>query len=304
MNLEDRVFVRFKGRTVGPMSPADAKNLVRRGQITPTHEVSGDGVSWRSAKEFSELFPSSTRAAEPAKATVNSQQLELQPEAQAQIKVKQAETVVQPIAVWYAHIDGANQGPMEESQFKQLISIGRITKDTLVWREGMADWQAAELVMGSAFGSRSKSNRRAAESGSSSDFVTQVAQEYCRARGWAMFLGIVFIVSSVIQFIGMIFSIVVALGANNAYILLSQMLLIVPALITLQMGLLKIGFSNALNTLQIRPTESNLILATRASLKYWRFYGFVMAVSLIVATVALLVIMLLVSFAGGAATRF
>jgi hypothetical protein len=43
---------------------------------------------------------------------------------------------------WY-YADGANQvGPLDDAAFDQLIQNGTIKPETLVWHEGMANWQA------------------------------------------------------------------------------------------------------------------------------------------------------------------
>ncbi len=47
---------------------------------------------------------------------------------------------------WYYAEAGQQRGPVEEEMFRQLIAARTIRPDTLVWREGMADWQQwAEL---------------------------------------------------------------------------------------------------------------------------------------------------------------
>jgi len=40
---------------------------------------------------------------------------------------------------FYAH-DGMPVGPVEETEFKRLVRSGVVGAETLVWREGMADW--------------------------------------------------------------------------------------------------------------------------------------------------------------------
>jgi hypothetical protein len=67
---DDQIFVRFKGRTLGPFSLERAMDMKRRGQITRLHELSTDGMSWVRATEFELLFPkeplTSSVAPEPA----------------------------------------------------------------------------------------------------------------------------------------------------------------------------------------------------------------------------------------------
>jgi len=42
---------------------------------------------------------------------------------------------------WYYVDAGKQAGPVDEAQFEALIQSGKITPDTLVWREQMANWQ-------------------------------------------------------------------------------------------------------------------------------------------------------------------
>ena len=44
----------------------------------------------------------------------------------------------------YAVIDGESVGPMTEAEVIRLISNKQITKDTYVWKPGMANWQKME----------------------------------------------------------------------------------------------------------------------------------------------------------------
>ncbi|HEY1789293.1 MAG TPA: RDD family protein [Verrucomicrobiae bacterium] len=41
---------------------------------------------------------------------------------------------------WYYVEQGKQTGPANDEQFKALVQTGKISADTLVWREGMADW--------------------------------------------------------------------------------------------------------------------------------------------------------------------
>lgn len=47
-----------------------------------------------------------------------------------------------PVTLYYLAINGAQQGPYNFEQVKQMISSHSITPDTLAWKEGMAGWSA------------------------------------------------------------------------------------------------------------------------------------------------------------------
>ena len=44
---------------------------------------------------------------------------------------------------WFFASNGQQQGPVPETQLRDLIARGSVTPDTLVWSEGMAGWQKA-----------------------------------------------------------------------------------------------------------------------------------------------------------------
>lgn len=47
---------------------------------------------------------------------------------------------------WYYAQDSRQQGPVSEEAFRQLVADGVITRGTLVWQEGMAEWQPYATV--------------------------------------------------------------------------------------------------------------------------------------------------------------
>jgi membrane protease subunit (stomatin/prohibitin family) len=47
---------------------------------------------------------------------------------------------------WYAAVDGQQVGPMDQAALQKQIQAGSITTDTLLWRQGMANWTPAGQV--------------------------------------------------------------------------------------------------------------------------------------------------------------
>ncbi len=50
--------------------------------------------------------------------------------------------------VWFHAAGGEQQGPYGEAQFRDLIARGTVTAETLVWTQGMDNWQTAGDVPG------------------------------------------------------------------------------------------------------------------------------------------------------------
>jgi uncharacterized RDD family membrane protein YckC len=53
---------------------------------------------------------------------------------------------------WYYAEAGQQAGPVEDAQLEQLLQSGRIQPTTLIWREGMANWQPYNEVRGTTGG--------------------------------------------------------------------------------------------------------------------------------------------------------
>lgn len=47
---------------------------------------------------------------------------------------------------WYYVVGGQRVGPVAAEQFEQLVREGKITGETLVWKQGMAEWQPFAAV--------------------------------------------------------------------------------------------------------------------------------------------------------------
>ena len=108
MSVQDeRFYVRFKGRVLGPLTRDKTLELAKRGQITKQHELSPDGVAWKQAHEFAGFFTSERAIANQS--TVREKQQEASaPEA--------------PTEEWYAHFNNSNQGPVDSKGMKNWIA--------------------------------------------------------------------------------------------------------------------------------------------------------------------------------------
>lgn len=68
---------------------------------------------------------------------------------------------------WYYAVGQQQQGPVTEEQLQALAKDGVVTGDTMVWREGMADWQPYRAVNGGAPAANAPSGVLCAECGKS-----------------------------------------------------------------------------------------------------------------------------------------
>ena len=72
------------------------------------------------------------------------------PEGQAEEKATPAARPQPPplpqATQWHVSIGGESAGPYPAARIKTLISEGRVTRDSLVWKEGMSGWVRADSV--------------------------------------------------------------------------------------------------------------------------------------------------------------
>ena len=52
----------------------------------------------------------------------------------------------QPVVNLYLYANGVQEGPYDWNVCKQKVAFGQLTKDTLVWEDGMAGWMPAGQV--------------------------------------------------------------------------------------------------------------------------------------------------------------
>jgi len=129
-------YIRIKGRVSGPFDEAKVLQFVQRGQLSRSHEISEDGVTWTSAGDTPQLFEATKRRSPSPSGTKPT--TELEPEEKAPSSSSEAK--------WFCAIDGQRCGPFSVNDIQARVSNGTITSATLVWRQGMSDWQAATII--------------------------------------------------------------------------------------------------------------------------------------------------------------
>jgi hypothetical protein len=164
--LEDQIYVRFKGKVLGPLTLQKVQELARRGQITRMHDLSSDGISWLKAEEFGEIFTSSRGVVNavsggvkgfvsppagvpqtPGLSSVVGGSNELI--SGKGLKTPQSELLPRPgespdeSIQWYVHLNNKNQGPLNTGGLTNAVRSGQVTRETLIWRAGFDDWKPA-----------------------------------------------------------------------------------------------------------------------------------------------------------------
>lgn len=53
---------------------------------------------------------------------------------------------MEPPSTWHVEVRGERKGPMSASQVRGLVQSGQLTRDSLAWQPGAADWQPLHSV--------------------------------------------------------------------------------------------------------------------------------------------------------------
>jgi len=119
--------IRVRGKVHGPVTLEKLKQLVIKGQLNRSHEISRDGQSWQAASSVPELFD----RPKPKKSEAR---------AQAVAPTTSVISEVSNSSDWYYSSNGNKLGPVSMSALKQLIANGGIGSDCLVWKDGLQNW--------------------------------------------------------------------------------------------------------------------------------------------------------------------
>ena len=275
----DRIYIRFKGRVLGPLTHEKASELVKRGQITRQHELSPDGNEWQSASEFKDLFPDKAGSRLGVK---NDDSYKIQSDTVAPELLKPTAGALQ----WYAHFDGANQGPADDLSVKNWVAIGKVTQDTLVWRQGMENWIAAGVLKSEWFGNSkgifgnssksSKNPQSSIETGESS--YTLLIEHFIVSQRWVAFLaitGIVLGTAWIISSIAGFFFVATrtGIGPPKVSAVVFSVLLVASSIAWFLASVFLLQHSNRVAVLRYRCETEDLKLAIQTLSRFWKFTG-------------------------------
>lgn len=148
------MYIRMRGRVIGPFNEDELKKKARRNELSRIHELSADGADWKPASEpeFAHLFPDRGHVPE----LIRSQAVEEQSNDSSVDMLSDEDVLsIDPVLVggqedsssgeadWYFEFNGQPQGPMT---LQEILTAGQFTGQTRVWRTGWADWVPAANV--------------------------------------------------------------------------------------------------------------------------------------------------------------
>lgn len=307
---DDRIYVRFKGKTLGPLADQKVRDLVRRGQITRMHELSSDGLTWTRAEEFGDFFaaPASRATVSPNAAMATQDKSATNGAASVPIPGQAADDSVQ----WYANIGGENQGPVTTRTIVQWIQSGEVTRQTLVWRAGFDDWRSAESCLSEHFASPSPSgsfavSASASQAGAGFPSKGDGIEGLIAGRAWTFAISMLVFVWSGLGVIYFVTTMIVGseakwvpFGGSRAVIYGLTGLVMCGIVIT--GAVLLLNYSTALKRLAKYRDAASLSLVSNRLNTFWRFVAITVIVFSVIIIGGAVLLLVMSAAAVGAAS--
>ncbi len=302
--MEGQLYIRVRGRVLGPYEREKLREQVRRGQLSRMHEVSEDGVTWTRASSYADLFQSS-----PAEATIgangstrSSSPAPQQPVAQSPVAQPAMQVAAQtapmaapmalaaPVSIplaggpaWYYTRGDQEYGPVEFAQLQQAVSLGTVTADDQVWTEGMADWASPTQVRGlSVRRLPTKSGAAPGVREESGDVPSGVVRSLASSRGWVLFIAIcMFLFALPTGFWGLFLLISGAGHSHGAGAVFAGLITVVEGLVFATAGFLLSMYYSRMGEVMATRKAMHLERALSALNSYWIFLSSLLIVGIL-----------------------
>lgn len=273
--MDDQLYIRIRGRVLGPYEQEKLQALVRRGQLSQLHELSEDGVNWVRASNYPDLFVSepikspTPEASEVPKGT--------EPTAREPVAPPQAPPRSQSPAEWYYSHNGRECGPVDFILLQQMISMGQVGSDESVWKEGMVQWTTAKQVPGLVLGPAGATGNAGTKSAEES-LPMSVCKSASDARPWAQFLAMASFVYAVLSVVGGVFLLIAGANANLPPVVASGLFSLIWAGVATMGGYLLVSYSNRLGALRYGRSPVVLEKALDDLKKFWIYASMILIV--------------------------
>ena len=127
-------YIRIRGKVLGPYTIKQLNTLRTRGQFGQSNEVSIDGQSWQSAATLEAIFPVVIKDLKSS-AEISNCNLPGTPSSEKDHRTD-----------WYYSVNEEQQGPVSLKELQELLTLGRVNLNDLMWTEGMPEWRPASEI--------------------------------------------------------------------------------------------------------------------------------------------------------------
>ena len=291
--MDTQLYLRVRGRVLGPYDQENLQSLVRRGQLSRMHEVSTDGTQWVRASTYAELFAGApvklpapevpVAAPPPAQSPTDDCSIPLAEE--PAVQPPWSSKPVAPAATgrgWHYENLGAQHGPVDESVLRQMLVTGQLDSSTLVWNDSMPQWVAASQISGLISPPVMIRGMPDGSEGAhvSEDDMASLCKAATASRPWALFLAVAaFVDAGLCILFGFI---MLVHGAEKGFppAVALGLFWIVSGAVTAAGGMLLLNYANRLASLAYGHSAKVLESAMDRLKTFWMFVSIVLIVTL------------------------
>ena len=181
--MENQLYIRMRGRVLGPYDQEKLQSLARRGQLSRMHELSTDATNWVRASTYPELFVSEDLP--PVAVTQDSLG-----DGHAPGKEEGQPRRTSGQRWWYGK-NGAEAGPVDQATVQQMLASGSLSSDDIVWTDGMTQWIPARQVPGLLPAPGAFSPPPGGTTGPKDDLSASLCKSIVNSRPWVIFVAVV-----------------------------------------------------------------------------------------------------------------
>ncbi len=300
--MADALYIRLRGRVLGPFDEEKLRALARRGQLGRLHQLSGDGVNWAPASSYPDLFVSSDGQANAAGQATAPAALEAAASPPWGAKpadprgASVASTSPPDDKAWHYELDGQEKGPVSRSVLMDLIASGRLKPTNQVWAEGMPSWAMASQVPDFIHLFAAHQSHAGKDTSSA---AAELPADLCRvaveSRQWVMTIAIIVLIYS-LTLLGLGFVLLI-LGANQHVppVVIAGVNNLVSSVVVGVAGYMLLVYAGRLGPLRYNKAPVVLEKALQSLRVFWLYVAIVM---LVVTALTLLVVVWIVAVAG------
>lgn len=269
---------------MGPFRPERLIEMVKQGKLSRVHMLSTDNDHWQKASEFPDLFQAAARHKPQADDELNQVSTGDQKEASSAIANQSGQPAAGSEEGWHYGINNESFGPVSQAKIFELIGLGQLAENDLVWREGMAEWLKAgtmpvfrSLLISSTTTDPRIVNVDQDRSGSNVD-LSEVISVFKAQLPWVTFIGINAYMVAVVYFFSFIAGLVRGGRESDPVLITSGLVCLVY---TVLIGLAAFYFQKygaCSRRFSISNDMSDLIESANWLRRVWQLIGYMLIV--------------------------
>ena len=261
--MENQLYIRVRGRVLGPYDQEKLKSLARRGQLSRLQELSQDATNWVRASTYPELFVSE----DPPPVAVASQAVsESRPATSGDGHAPRGS------ARWWYNKNGAEAGPVDQTALQSMLASGQLGPDDIVWAEGMPQWVTARQAPGllpTHNGSGLQGLQHGAAEASKDELPASLCKSATNSRPWVAFISMVCFIYAGLSVVAGILALIHGAKHHSTDVVAGALFVLIYAIDVAVGGFLLLNYANHLAGLDHSAHAVVLEKAIDASRSFW-----------------------------------